>query len=135
MGENEKGGVVRIIALFAGAVLGSLGSAMAAPPEPLKGAQIEALFSGATMRGDFLADGSAWAERTTKSGRVLDMLQGGKHAGAWFVAGDRMCYIYFGKPPSQPCYVILRDGNTILFHDPKTGAAIARATSVEPSRR
>lgn len=101
----------------------------------LTGVEIETLFSGASMRGDFVENGSAWAERTTKSGRVLDQLQNGKHVGAWFVAGDLMCYIYFGKPPSTPCYAIMRDGHVLLFQEPRTGETFARATSVEPSRR
>lgn len=101
----------------------------------ITGVEIETLFSGATMRGDFAADGSAWAERTTKSGRVLDLLKGGKHAGAWLVAGDRICYIYFGKPPAQQCYAIEQKDGIVLFIDPQTGDTIARATSVTRSRR
>jgi hypothetical protein len=101
----------------------------------LYGKELETLFSGATMRGYFVEGGAAWAERTTKSGRVLDLLQSGKHAGAWYVAGDRICYVYFGKPPSTPCYMIVRDGSGLVFYDPQDGRAVARATSVEPSRR
>jgi hypothetical protein len=101
----------------------------------MTGVEIETMFSGATMRGDFVSDGSAWAERTTKSGRVLDLLQNGKHVGAWFVAGDQMCYIYFGKPPATPCYAIMRDGDVLRFENARTGEAIARATSVQTSRR
>jgi hypothetical protein len=103
--------------------------------KPLSGREIELLFSGAAMRGDFVADGSAWAERTTKSGRVLDLLQGGRHVGAWFVAGDRMCYVYFGKPPATPCYVIANAGGEIQFIDPKDGRLVARAKSIKRSRR
>lgn len=110
-------------------------AALAGVAQRLTGSEIETLFSGATMRGDFVADGSPWAERTTNSGRVLDLLQGGKHVGAWFVAGDRMCYIYFGKPPSTSCYAIDRDGDALIFSDGNTGKVIARATSVELSRR
>ena len=126
---------MRSLRLVVIAVSLSVSSAWAGMPVRLTGVEIETLFSGATMRGDFVADGSPWAERTTNSGRVLDLLQGGKHIGAWFVAGDRMCYIYFGKPPSTPCYAIDRDGDVLIFSDGKTWEAIARATSVKPSRR
>lgn len=118
-----------------------IGIALAAPgalagePSRMTGAQIETLVSGATMRGDFVSDGSAWAERTTKSGRVMDLLQNGKHVGAWFVAGDRVCYIYFGKPPSTPCYALKWDGDVLIFTESRSGQIIARATAIERSRR
>jgi hypothetical protein len=109
--------------------------AQATQPGRLSGREVETLFSGASMYGDFSADGSKWAERTTRSGRVLDLMNGGKHVGAWFVAGDRMCYIYFGKPPATPCYAIGDNDGEILFIDPKDGRLVARAERVERSRR
>jgi hypothetical protein len=113
----------------------SLNASLAGEPHRLDGREIETFVAGTALWGDFAADGSKWAERTTKSGRVLDLLQGGKHVGAWFVAGDRMCYIYFGKPPSQPCYSVARENGNMLFYSTQTGELIAKSTRVEPSKR
>jgi hypothetical protein len=122
--------------LLAIAVLAFCSNAMAGGAERLKVREIEELFSGATMSGDFPENGARWSERTTNSGRVLDLLQGGKHVGTWFVAGDLICYVYYGNPPSKPCYLIGRGGNgDVLFHDSRDGRLVARATEVKRSRR
>lgn len=101
----------------------------------LSGPEVQALFAGAAMYGDFPDDGSTWAERTTRSGRVLDLLKGGKHVGSWTVTGDEICYVYFGRPPLRPCYQIQRSGGEVHFIDPSNGALLARATRVVPPKR
>lgn len=117
------------------ALLWSATAAIAGEADDLSGPEIKALFSGATMRGTFVADGSAWAETTTKSGRVLDVLKGRKHVGAWFVKDDWMCYVYYGNPPAKPCYVIAQDGNLFWFRDSQSGEIVARAKKDKLSRR
>jgi hypothetical protein len=111
-------------------------AAFAGGAERLTGREIEELFTGTTMSGDFPENGARWSERTTKSGRVLDLLNGGKHVGTWFVAGNLICYVYYGQPPSKPCYMIGRDGKgTVLFHLSTDGSLVARATHIKRSRR
>lgn len=113
-----------------------MSAAFAGGAERLTGREIEDLFAGTTMSGDFPENGARWSERTTKSGRVLDMLNGGKHVGTWFVAGNLACYVYYGQPPAKPCYMIGRDGKgTVLFHLSTDGSLVARATQIKRSRR
>jgi hypothetical protein len=134
MGPTAKETVVKIFAAFVMLMLSA--SAFAGGAERLTGREIEDLFAGTTMSGDFPADGARWSERTTRSGRVLDMLNGGKHAGTWFVAGNLICYVYYGQPPAKPCYMIGRDGKgTVLFHLSTDGSLVARATLIKRSRR
>lgn len=119
-----------------GLIMLSSGSmAWAGEAKDLTGREIKDLFTGATLRGTFVADGSAWAETTTQSGRVIDLLKGRKHVGAWYVKDDHLCYVYYGRPPAKPCYVIALDDRVIWFRDVASGEITARATKVVTSRR
>lgn len=104
-------------------------------PRPLTGPEIWALLAGNNAQGHFTKSAGRWHERTTKDGRVLNLLMGSKLVGSWAVNEDRACYIYHGAEPHLICYNIFRSGTDYVFRDAVTGEDEAYATRISKPKR
>jgi len=91
--------------MFAVAVLGTAGSAMAG--DALSGDKIKSMMSDATVEGK-MSDGSAYSEFYQADGTI----KGKDYKGQWTVEADSMCFVY-GTDPKKMCFQVGQNGNGI----------------------
>jgi hypothetical protein len=119
-----------LMALF----LAAIGSATLEPGR-LSGPDLRDYFAGTSVYGRFTGTGQAWAERTTRDGRVYDLLRGGRHSGAWAVQDDALCFIYFGPAAKVQCYAVALEGGNPVYRDARTGEPVAKGDRIVRGRR
>ncbi len=91
--------------LFAVAVLGTAGFAMAG--DPLSGDKIKSMMSDTTVEGK-MSDGTAYSEFYQADGAI----KGKDYKGQWTVEADAMCFVY-GADPKKMCFQVGQNANGI----------------------
>lgn len=131
---------MKLVFVCAVGVLASAATVLAGATEPgqptrMLGADIAVALSNADVHSAFTGGGADAAESMQADGRLIDL--NGQHApvGAWGVANDEACFVYFHAPPQVVCYAVYVSGGVVQFREPKSGNLVAKDIKVaRPAR-
>jgi hypothetical protein len=127
--------LIRAVGVLAWAASGLAGATEPGQNKRLFGADIAVALSNADVHSAFTGGGADGAERMQADGRLIDL--NGQHApvGAWGVANDEACFVYFRAPPQVVCYAVYVSGGVLQFREAKSGKLVAKITKVvRPAR-
>jgi hypothetical protein len=106
-------------ALPFGIALGLLAGAAAADPVKMTGAEIEAALTGHSVEGVW--GSTRYVSSFDAHGGTVYTAEGRAPShGRWAVKDDRYCSVW--EQSGEACYELERDGDTIIWIVPETGA-------------
>ena len=93
----------------------------------LTGAEIKSAVSDQDLRGCY-ADNQRWGERLDANGDLFDLMNDTRpKTGAWYVAGDQLCFHYEAQPEGRldSCFSVERVSKGLVFFSAGASTPIA----------